>query len=122
MSFFRHPEIFRSDVVVQPTKLGPGYRLPLVGPEAQSKDATEGTRPAHRLDESPADYSSVGWSPPEPTSASPAEYDCAVTWSCRSRSFHRTANCVLTVCVSPGGKGILIRWTSTYPLWFGKWE
>ena len=73
MSFFRHPEIFRSDVVVHRTKLGPGYRLPLVGPEAQSKDATEGTRPAHRLDESPAGYSSAGWSPPEPTSASPAE-------------------------------------------------
>jgi putative transposase len=73
MSFFRHPEIFRSDVVVDRTKLGPGYRLPLVGPEAQSKDATEGTRPAHRLDESPAGYSSAGWSPPEPTSASPAE-------------------------------------------------
>jgi putative ABC transport system permease protein len=45
----------------------------LVGPEAQSKNATEGTRPAHRLDESPAGYSSAGWSPPEPTSASPAE-------------------------------------------------
>ena len=24
--------------------------------------------------------------------------------SCRSRAFHRTAYCVLTVCVSPGGK------------------
>jgi hypothetical protein len=28
----------------------------------------------------------------------------AVISSCRSRSFHRTANCVLTVCVSRGGK------------------
>jgi putative transposase len=74
MSFFRHREIFRSDMVVDPTKLGPGYRLPLVGPEAQSKDATEGTRPAHRLDESPAGYSLAGWSPPEPASASPAEH------------------------------------------------
>jgi len=27
---------------------------------------------AHRLDESPADYSLAGWSPPEPASASPA--------------------------------------------------
>ncbi len=73
MSFFRHAEIFRSDVVVDPTKLGPGYRLPLVGPEAQFKDATEGTRPAHRLDESPAGYSLASCSPAELASASPAE-------------------------------------------------
>ena len=55
MSFFRHEEIFRSDVGLtfngEPTKVGP---------------------PDHRFDESPAGYSSVGWSPPEPASASPA--------------------------------------------------
>jgi hypothetical protein len=28
----------------------------------------------HRLDESAASYSSAGWSPPEPTSASPAGF------------------------------------------------
>jgi putative transposase len=56
MSFFRHPEIFRSDVCLliegKPTETG---------------------SPDHRLDESPAGYSLAGWSPPEPTSASPAE-------------------------------------------------
>jgi hypothetical protein len=56
MSFFRHPEIFQSDV-----------RFLLNG------EPTEGDSPDHRLDESPAGYSLAGWSPPEPTSASPAE-------------------------------------------------
>jgi putative transposase len=57
MSFFRHPEIFRSDV---------GFQID-GGP-------TEAGSPDHRLDESPTGYSSAGWSPPEPTSASPAEH------------------------------------------------
>jgi transposase InsO family protein len=56
LSFFRHKEIFRSDVNSwlngEPTKTG---------------------SPAHRLDESPVGYSSAGWSPPEPASASPTE-------------------------------------------------
>jgi transposase InsO family protein len=56
MSFFRHAEIYRSDVGLRvngkPVETGP---------------------PAHRLDESPAGYSSAGWSPPEPASASPAD-------------------------------------------------
>src|SRR5712671_6873849 len=82
MSFLRHPEIFPSD-----------------GSAGLAANA-----PAHRLDEFPAGYSLAGWSPPGPTSASPAEYDCALKSSCRSRSFHRTAYCVLTVCVSRGGK------------------
>jgi len=56
MSFFRHKEIFRSDV---------GF--PING------EPTEAGSPDHRLDESPAGYSSAGWSPPEPASASPAE-------------------------------------------------
>ena len=55
MSFFRHREIFRSDVGLlndgKPTQAG---------------------SPDHRLDESPAGYSLAGWSPPEPASASPA--------------------------------------------------
>ena len=54
MSFFRHEEIFRSD--------GGFNRKPT---EADSLD--------HRLDESPAGYSLAGWSPPEPTSASPTD-------------------------------------------------
>jgi hypothetical protein len=56
MSFFRHPEIFRSDV-----------RFLING------EPTEAGSPDHRLDESPAGYSLAGWSPPEPASASPAE-------------------------------------------------
>jgi hypothetical protein len=54
MSFFRHEEIFRSDV----------------GSKAVGEPA-EASSPDHRLDESPAGYSSTGWSPPEPASASP---------------------------------------------------
>jgi putative transposase len=56
MSFFRHEEIFQSDV----------------GLQTKGEPATT-CSPAHRLDESPADYSLAGWSPPEPASASPAE-------------------------------------------------
>ena len=56
MSFFRHPEIFRSDVCL------------LIDGEP-----TEASSPDHRLDESPAGYSLAGWSPPEPASASPTE-------------------------------------------------
>jgi putative transposase len=58
MSFFRHKEIFRSD-----------------GGSWLSGEPTEAGSPAHRLDESPAGYSSAGWSPPEPASASPTEDD-----------------------------------------------
>jgi hypothetical protein len=82
MSFSRHQEIFPSD-----------------GGASPAADA-----PAHRLDEFPTGYSSAGCSPALPASASPAVYEYAVMSSCRSRSFHRTANCVLTVCVSRGGK------------------
>src|ERR1700693_3520122 len=85
MSFLRHREIFPSDGGVSP-----------------AADA-----PAHRLDEFPAGYSLAGCSPAEPASASPAEYEYAVMSSCWSRTFHRTAYCVLTVCASPGGKGTM---------------
>ena len=56
MSFFRHEEIFRSDV------------SSIQGGESAKTDS-----PAHRLDESPAGYSLASWSPPEPASASPTE-------------------------------------------------
>jgi putative transposase len=56
LSFFRHEEIYRSDV----------------GSLSNGKP-TEAGSPDHRLDESPAGYSSAGWSPPEPASASPTE-------------------------------------------------
>jgi len=54
MSFFRHEEIYRPDG----TSVGSG-----------SKTAP----PTIGFDESPAGYSSAGWSPPEPASASPTE-------------------------------------------------
>ena len=82
MSFPRHREIFPSD-----------------GGASLAANA-----PAHRLDEFPAGYSLAGCSPAEPASASPAGHQYAVMSSCRSRTFHRTVNCVLTVCVSRGGK------------------
>src|SRR5260370_31880693 len=82
MSFFRHREIYPSE-----------------GSACLAADA-----PAHRLDEFPADYSLAGWSPPVPASASPAGHPYEGQSSCRSSTFQRTANSVLTVCVSPGGK------------------
>jgi transposase InsO family protein len=54
LSFFRHREIYQSDVL-----------------KKEREPATVTDSPDHRLDESPADYSSAGWSPPEPASASP---------------------------------------------------
>ena len=47
MSFFRHAEIYRSDVG-----------------SLNNGKPTEAGSPDHRLDESPAGYSSAGWSPP----------------------------------------------------------
>ena len=58
MSFFRHEEIYRSD-----------------GQFLIDGKPTEAGYPDHRLDESPAGYSSAGWSPPEPASASPTDDD-----------------------------------------------
>ena len=57
MSFFRQEEIYRSD----------GKDLKTNGEPAETDS------PAHRLDESPAGYSSAGCSPAEPASASPTE-------------------------------------------------
>src|ERR1700758_2261280 len=90
VSFLRHKEIYRpmSSYGSRPGQLS----LDRPGP--------------HRLDEFPAGYSLAGCAPAEPASASPAATEYAVKSSCRSRIFQRTANSVLTVCVSPGGKGI----------------
>jgi len=57
MSFFRHEEIYR----------------PMWDSSWRSLGATTAAAPTHRLDEFPAGYSSAGWSPPEPASASPTE-------------------------------------------------
>jgi hypothetical protein len=56
MSFFRHQEIFRSDV----------------GSNLEGEPAETGS-PDHRLDESPAGYSLAGCSSAEPAAASPTE-------------------------------------------------
>ena len=64
--------------------------------------------PAHRLDEFPAGYSLAGCAPALPASASPTASEYAVTSSCRSTVFQRTANSVLTICVSRGGKRSVI--------------
>jgi putative transposase len=57
MSFFRHEEIYR----------------PMWDTSRPSLGATTAAAPTHRLDEFPTGYSSAGWSPPEPASASPVE-------------------------------------------------
>src|ERR1700729_2973824 len=82
MSFFRHREIFPND------------------PGATLSDYAR----AHRPDESPVGYSSAGCSPASPASALPTGSQCALNSSCWSTDFHRTANCVLTVCLTPGGR------------------
>src|SRR6187200_2391551 len=87
MSFLRHREIYPSDGSASPA----------------------GDAPTHRLDEFPAGYSLAVCSPAWPASASPTGSEYAIKLPCRSRTFHRTANSVLTVCVSSGGKRKLIR-------------
>src|SRR4051794_9800510 len=64
----------------------------------------EASAPAHRLDEFPPGFSAAGWSPPLPPSASPAASEYAVNPPCRSITFKRTERCVLTICLSRGGK------------------
>jgi putative transposase len=63
MSFFRHREIYRSDVVSNVVSNRNG-------------EPVETGSPDHRLDESPAGYSLAGCSPAEPASASPASDHC----------------------------------------------
>ena len=85
MSFFRHPEIYRSDVFDwsgSGASAAPGFIV---------------------CDEFPAGYSSADCSPAGSASASPTADHFALKSSCRSMAFHRTANSVLTVCLSPGG-------------------
>lgn len=85
MSFQRHREIYPSD---------------------GDAGITDGV-PAYRLDEFPAGYSLAGCAPALPASASPAASEYALSSSCRSITFHRTVNSVLTVCLTPGGRPIL---------------
>src|SRR3954468_2403328 len=82
MSFLRHREIYPSD-----------------GGAIAVDHA-----PAHRLNEFPVSYSLTGCAPALPVSASPTALEYAVPSPCRSNAFQRTANSVLTICVSGGGK------------------
>src|SRR4051794_19544923 len=84
MSFFRHREIFRSDLF-----------------ESVRERRQRRPRP-HRLDEFPAGYSSADCSPAGSASASPTVGHFALKSYRRSILFHRTANSVLTVCLSSG--------------------
>src|SRR5215831_12047789 len=92
MSFLRHEEIYRSDVGFGHAGSG-SYGLPpaLIG-----------------LDEFPVGYSLAGCSPADPASALPTAEHCAVNSSRRSRVFHRTANSVLTVCLTLGDRSKLL--------------
>src|SRR5258708_20652170 len=80
MSFLRHPEIFPSD-----------------GGANLADNA-----PAHRLDEFPVGYSLAGCAPAEPAAASPTDHHFARSLFRRTMSFHRTACCGLTGCLSRG--------------------
>jgi hypothetical protein len=84
MSFLRHPEIFRSDLF-----------------ESVRERRQRRPRP-HRLDEFPAGYSLADCSPAGSASASPTVDHFALKSYRRSILFHRTANSVLTVCLSSG--------------------
>src|SRR5450759_3854705 len=73
--------------------------------------------PAHRLDEFPAGYSLAGCAPAEPTAASPADHHFAGSSFRRTMSFHRTASCGLTGCLSRGVHSNVIVYNSdTAPL------
>jgi hypothetical protein len=94
MSFLRHEKIYRSDVGLGHTESRRcGLPPALIG-----------------LDEFPVGYSLAGCSPADPASASPTGEHCAVNSSRRSKTFHRTANSVLTVCLISGGRSMVL-WT-----------
>jgi putative transposase len=59
VSFHRHGEIYRSG------------KRPRGRPRKAKGEPVPPSSPTHRIDESPVGYSSAGWSPPEPASASP---------------------------------------------------
>jgi hypothetical protein len=104
LRFFRHGGIYRSDGGNKPLKPGAGYRLPLVGPEPQSKDARGGAT-------APCSSSAM--------SSGRLFLDRVARQHCPSplhRQLHpktvpgwgtmdlqRTANSVLTVCLSKRG-------------------
>ncbi len=91
LSFLRHGQIYQSDVW-----FASNWRRGSAQPRLHS----------HRLDEFAVGYSLADCSPAGSASALPTGPQCAVHSSYRSRNFHRTANCVLTGCLTPGGRPI----------------
>ena len=87
MSFPRHEGIFRSD----------GLGLGRSGAQSERLHA-----PTHRLDEFPTGYSSAGWSPPEPVSASPAEQKFTMKAAPQPSLFRRMGKPCLTGCLTAG--------------------
>jgi hypothetical protein len=85
MSFFRHGEIYR----------------PMNVENEPGRPWHDRLRP-HRYDEFPAGYSSAGCAPAEPASASPAEAHLAGFGSSSTIVSQRTANCLLTPCLTQG--------------------
>src|SRR3954464_14013971 len=88
MSFFRHREIFRSDVM------------------RSIREQRNRRSLAHRLDEFPVGYSSASCTPAALASASPTGIHSATQARCRHRSFQPTANSVLTFCATSGDNRI----------------
>jgi len=121
MSFFRHGEIFRSDAGLERKSWDRTTASRWSAPGPAPRTGREEPILTHdRLVEFPAGYSLAGCSPAEPASASPDGVQYAVELSCRSSTFHRTANSVLTVCVSPGGKRNIRRTSSGLAIRLGR--
>jgi hypothetical protein len=89
MSFLRHGEIYR----------------PM---QKRERPANDRPRP-HRYDEFPAGYSLAGCAPAEPTSASPAAVHTAAKTLGSTIKMQRTANHLLTACLTQGDNLIRTR-------------
>jgi hypothetical protein len=88
MSFFRHAEIYRGEVV-------------LIGAGAASKKYRS---LPHPLDESPVGYSSASCSPAGLAYASPTGGNFQRTSFCRTINSQQTVNSVLTTCLTAGAQ------------------
>src|SRR5580692_6796499 len=82
MSFLRHGEIYR--------------------PMQKRERPANGRPRPHRYDEFPAGYSLAGCAPAEPTSASPAAVHTAAKTLGSTIKMQRTANHLLTACLTQG--------------------
>ena len=87
MSFPSHEGIFRSD----------GRGSCRSGARSERLHA-----PTHRLDEFPTGYSSAGWSPPQPASASPAKQKFTMKAAPQPSLFQRMGKPCLAGCLTTG--------------------